>query len=110
MLNIDVNLNGEKINTQNPVSQFIDKRNQSRQRIDSIPEHQLYGNESGSFEYNGYRNIGNQSVVLLKKDNVLFVKPIEKKELSGFKPMKKGTVIKICLCIEPETRYNQLVH
>lgn len=108
MLNIDVNLNGEKINAQNPVSQFIDKRNQSRQRIDSIPEHKLYGNESGSFEYDGYRNIGSQSVILLKKENILFVKPIEKRELASYKSIKKGSAIN--LGVTSSEKKNQIEH
>ncbi|EPT9251241.1 TraI/MobA(P) family conjugative relaxase [Photobacterium damselae] len=108
MLNIDVNLNGDKINAQNPVSQFIDKRNQSRQRIDSIPEHKLYGNESGSFEYNGYRNIGSQSVILLKKENILFVKPIEKRELASYKSIKKGSAIN--LGVTSSDKKNQIEH
>lgn len=95
MLNLNIKLNGEHIQSHDPVSQFIDKRNQDKEKINTILEHQLYKDEQGKFEYDGYRNIGNQSVVLLKKDNVLFVKPIEKKMLSHYKSMKKGASITI---------------
>ncbi|HIF9459317.1 TPA: hypothetical protein ACX6SN_004011, partial [Photobacterium damselae] len=82
--------------------------NQSRQRIDSIPEHKLYGNESGSFEYDGYRNIGSQSVILLKKENILFVKPIEKRELASYKSIKKGSAIN--LGVTSSEKKNQIEH
>ena len=95
MLNLNIKLNGEHIQSHDPVNQFIDKRNQDKEKINTILEHQLYKDEQGKFEYDGYRNIGNQSVVLLKKDNVLFVKPIEKKMLSHYKSMKKGASITI---------------
>lgn len=95
-LNMNVTLNGDAVNEHghvDPVQQFIDKRNQDRARISSIAKHERFDGQSGRFTYQGYRNIGQQSVVLLKQGETLYVKSVPKKEVSSYRQLKIGAAI-----------------
>ncbi|ELB2105039.1 relaxase/mobilization nuclease domain-containing protein [Vibrio parahaemolyticus] len=95
-LNMNVTLNGDAVNEHghvDPVQQFIDKRNQDRARISSIAKHERFDGHSGRFTYQGYRNIGQQSVVLLKQGDTLYVKSVPKKEVSSYRQLKIGAAI-----------------
>ncbi|MHB9958686.1 TraI/MobA(P) family conjugative relaxase [Vibrio campbellii] len=95
-LNMNVTFNGEAVNEQSqvdPIQQFIDKRNQDRERISSIAKHERFDGQSGRFTYQGYRNIGQQSVVLLKQGETLYVKSVPKKEVSSYRQLKIGAAI-----------------
>ncbi|WP_274616257.1 TraI/MobA(P) family conjugative relaxase [Vibrio parahaemolyticus] len=95
-LNMNVTLNGDAVNEHghvDPVQQFIDKRNQDRERISSIAKHERFDGQNGRFTYQGYRNIGQQSVVLLKQGETLYVKSVPKKELSSYRQLKIGAAV-----------------
>ncbi|EHK2924771.1 hypothetical protein J7Y46_004661 [Vibrio parahaemolyticus] len=95
-LNMNVTLNGDVVNEHghvDPIQQFIDKRNQDRERISSIAKHERFDGQSGRFTYQGYRNIGQQSVVLLKQGDTPYVKSVPKKEVSSYRQLKIGAAI-----------------
>ncbi|AWG82254.1 TraI/MobA(P) family conjugative relaxase [Vibrio parahaemolyticus] len=95
-LNMNVTLNGDAVNELghvDPVQQFIDKRNQDRERISSIAKHERFDGQSGRFTYQGYRNIGQQSVVLLKQGETLYVKSVPKKEVSSYRQLNIGSAV-----------------
>ncbi|HHC7365629.1 relaxase/mobilization nuclease domain-containing protein [Vibrio parahaemolyticus] len=97
-LNMNVTFNGEAVNEHgrvDPIQQFIDKRNQDRERISSIAKHERFDGQSGRFTYQGYRNIGQQSVVLLKQGETLYVKSVPRKEVSSYRQLKVGAAISI---------------
>ena len=97
-LNMNVTFNGEAVNEHSqvdPVQQFIDKRNQDRERISSIAKHARFDGQSGRFTYQGYRNIGQQSVVLLKQGETLYVKSVPRKEVSSYRQLKVGAALSI---------------
>ncbi|EKO3821454.1 TraI/MobA(P) family conjugative relaxase [Vibrio sp. L85] len=76
-----------------PIELFIDNRNKDRERIQSIEPHQMYRGEAGQFVFGGYRNMEDQSAILLRKGGIVYVKEIERKSLSKYKSMKVGKVI-----------------
>lgn len=97
-LNMNVTFNGETVNEHgqvDPVQQFIDKRNQDRERISSIAKHERFDGQSGRFTYQGYRNIGQQSVVLLKQGETLYVKSVPRKDVSSYRQLKVGATVSI---------------
>ncbi len=97
-LNMNVTFNGETVNEHgqvDPVQQFIDKRNQDRERISSIAKHERFDGQSGRFTYQGYRNIGQQSVVLLKQGETLYVKSVPRKDVSSYRQLKVGAAVSI---------------
>ena len=94
-LNMDVVLNGCEISGKDPVQQFIDRRNLDRVQNKNILYHERLDKQTGDFSFQGYRNVGQQSVVLLKQGHTLYVKEIPKKELAHYKQLKVGARIEI---------------
>lgn len=92
-LNMDVVLNGHDISGKDPVQQFIDRRNLDRVQNKNIQYHERLDKQTGEFSYQGVRNVGQQSVVLLKQGHTLYVKDIPKKELAQYKQLKVGARI-----------------
>lgn len=92
-LNMDVVLNGHDISGKDPVQQFIDRRNLDRVQNKNIQYHERLDKQTGEFSFQGVRNVGQQSVVLLKQGHTLYVKDIPKKELAQYKQLKVGTKI-----------------
>ena len=96
-LNMDVTLNGAHVSQglTDVVSQFIDKRNQDREKIPSIVKHERFDAQTGRFSYQGYRNIGRQAVVLLQKGDTMYVKPVSRVEANAYRQHKIGKVFSI---------------
>ncbi|MEJ5074840.1 TraI/MobA(P) family conjugative relaxase [Enterobacter ludwigii] len=92
-LNIDVVLNGQTVGDKDPVQQFIDNRNRDRVQNKQIQYHERLDKQQGVFAYQGYRNVGQQTVVLLKQGHTLYVKEIPKKELVQYRALKVGAII-----------------
>lgn len=93
-LDLDITLNGESVKGIDPVDKFIQLRNSDREKVTSILEHKLLTNESGSFKFNGYRNIGSHTVILLEKNNTIYVKKISRQDLRDYKSMHRGSMVK----------------
>lgn len=90
--NLNVRLSGMK----SPVEEYIDKRNNDRVKIPSIPVHKLFREgQFGTFSFEGYRNIRDESVVLLKQTNTIYVKSIPRSDLSYYKSLHKGENLSI---------------
>jgi hypothetical protein len=92
-LDMNVVLNGHKVGEKDPVQQFIANRNLGRVQNRKIMYHERYSGQGGEFSYQGSRNVGQQSVVLLKQGHTLYVREIPKKELAQYRGLKIGTKI-----------------
>ncbi|MFJ3459422.1 TraI/MobA(P) family conjugative relaxase [Scandinavium goeteborgense] len=93
LLNMDVVLNGHAVGEKDPVQQFIANRNLDRTRNRNIACHERFAGQKGAFSYQGYRNVGQQSVVLLKQGHTLYVREVPKKDLAQYKSLKVGAII-----------------
>lgn len=89
-LNMDVVLNGHAVGNADPVQQFIKNRNLDRVQNKKILYHERFTDQSGEFTYQGYRNVGQQSVVLLRQGHTLYVREVTKKGLAHYRTLKVG--------------------
>ncbi|MEZ2604991.1 TraI/MobA(P) family conjugative relaxase [Kluyvera intermedia] len=89
-LNMDAVLNGHVVGNHDPVQQFIKNRNLDRVQNKKILYHERFTDQSGEFTYQGYRNVGQMSVVLLRQGYTLYVKDVPKKELTQYRVLTVG--------------------
>lgn len=92
-LNMNVVLNGQVTGEKDPVQQFIANRNLDRTTNRNIQYHERYAGQKGEFSYQGYRNVGQQAVVLLRQGQTLYVREVPKKDLAHYKSLKVGAKI-----------------
>ena len=66
---------------------YMNERNEKRKTIQDILEHRIWSeNDIGEFKFAGIRNLDNKPYILLRKDNIIYIKitsEYEKKRLSN---------------------------
>lgn len=78
------------------VQQYVDQRNLTRQRVPTILPHRIMQEgESGTYFYNGMRHLEGTTVVLLKKNNEMVVKPISPAEVKKYKTQTVNSEISV---------------
>lgn len=92
-LNMDVVLNGQTVGENDPVQQFIANRNHDRVNNRKIMYHERFAGQEGEFTYQGYRNVGQQPVVLLKQGYTVYVRPVTRQEQAKYRQHKMGARI-----------------
>lgn len=92
-LNMDVVLNGQTVGENDPVQQFIANRNHDRVNNRKIMYHERFAGQEGEFTYQGYRNVGQQPVVLLRQGYTVYVKPVTRQEQAKYRQHKMGARI-----------------
>lgn len=95
-LNMDVVLNGQTVGENDPVRQYIANRNHDRVNNRKIMYHERFAGQEGEFTYQGYRNVGQQPVVLLKQGYTVYVKPVTRQEQAKYRQHKMGARIDTC--------------
>lgn len=81
-----------------PITKFIEERNEKRQKIFDIPIYKRYTESvSGDFIYKGLRNVSGESLLLVsKKDSEeILVKSIDAKTKNRVMKLKVGDVLRI---------------
>ncbi|MGF1877447.1 relaxase/mobilization nuclease domain-containing protein [Photobacterium frigidiphilum] len=100
----DNGLNVRLAGMKSPLEDFIDKRNKDREKITSIPIHKPFTEkQSGTFSFEGYRNVRDESVVLLKQRDTMYVKSFPRSELGYYKSLHKG----VSLSLNPQRGHEQ---
>jgi hypothetical protein len=100
----DNGLNVRLAGMKSPLEDFIDKRNKDREKITSIPIHKPFTEkQTGTFSFEGYRNVRDESVVLLKQRDTMYVKSFPRSELDYYKSLHKG----VSLSLNPQRGHEQ---
>ena len=89
--------NEKKNKTEKEIIKYIKERNEKHLKgFKDVLEHRLWTeDETGSFIYQGLRNLDQKFYALLKQDNIIFLKQVEKYALERLKKTKRGQKIKI---------------
>ncbi len=83
--------------TNNSLVDFINERNKIREKLSSIDYHKLWTSEdAGSFAYEGRRRLKDGSeVLLLKRNNEIFVKPASERMVAKASKWKVGSPVQL---------------
>ena len=74
------------------VQSFIDKRNETRKKVSSIPLHRKFkASDDGKVTYSGTRKLENCSVALYEKGREILVSPLNKTQQKLLSKLKVGT-------------------
>ena len=77
------------------IEQYINERESKRIKGFDIPKNSRYNNEQGELTYGGLRTVNEQVLALIKKDNEVFILPVEKIMAQKLKKLKIGDAVTI---------------
>ena len=78
------------------IQSFIDKRNETRKKVSSIPQHRKYeASDEGKISYVGTRKLQTCNVALYEKGGEILVCPLSKSQHSLLSKLKVGTQVMV---------------
>ena len=104
-----VDLSAVKVFCDVCAEQYIQERNEKRERISDILEHRAFcSSDAGTAEFRGLRQVNGRSLALLQRDQVILVLPVESSTAASLKRLglgeEVGTTINGEILIKRRTR------
>ena len=78
----------------NPLKAYAFERNEKRkQGFKDVKEHRVWNGETGDFTFEGFRNLGNDPVILLEKDGIIYIKICSSYEKARLHKLGRGAPV-----------------